>query len=329
MPEVFDSTLIAGFVTGLATLAAAAIPVVLKSRQRGSEARAAAEEVEKEKVELQDAAALAESRLGLATESATSAASLGHQVTHRIRKVQDCILATDFSKDQQASACFITLHEEIQRILNLYADHLGKYVVGEDVAGCVKLLYLPDSPDSLAGVAIDRGLDSASGEPSIFSFVRDARSQHFRDEHASIYPISECTAFEKIHKDGLSYFAPEEDLEDLQRSGRYKNPTPEFWNFYRSSIVVPIRRERLRRQSVGELGYEVVGFVAFDTMKVGGLSVVGTAPPVDRFDRQPHYNAVAALADALYWPLKSFVVRSELQDAPSRMTDIRFEENIE
>jgi hypothetical protein len=149
--------------------------------------------------------------------------------------------------------------------------------------------------------------------PLVFTLARDPSSAQERHERQSnLYYLDDCTAFEELfgHHDCFM-FCPSEDLKTLYGNRRYRNPTPDFWQFYRSTLVLPIRSPREPDATPPHL---VVGFLCLDCKDAGKFC--GDVARRNLRDMPEQFNLAASVADDLFWPLLAFTARVQRPGPP-------------
>lgn len=244
-------------------------------------------------------------------------AALAHNTSERARLATNAVLMRDFQRDQTPQLAVTELRECFKPLLDSLSLYFREYVTSTPAASCIKMLVDQQFVDALSVHDYVRE-SSASGrkevtEPLVFTLVRDSASAKERGQ--SLYYVSDCTAFEHFcDRPHDHLYCPKADLKKLFERKEYKNPTPEFWKLYRSTMVIPIRWP----PPLGHAGAypTLVGFLCLDCKKAGRFP--------GYLDRHPNlhempesFNVAASVADDLFWPLHLFALRNLNRDSTS------------
>jgi len=162
-----------------------------------------------------------------------------HEISHQIRNTLDKENRDDFGNT--VIVCLNYICNTTKKIFDKITDS------GTSV--CIKVI-------------IDDKENNSDGK--IKTIARDDESKTKRDlysQNNTTNTIVNNTDFKMIYtEDTQCFISP--NLLELKEKGLYRNETPDFHNFYISTIVVPIRI-----QKYSENGYTVVGFLCVDTLK--------------------------------------------------------------
>lgn len=119
------------------------------------------------------------------------------------------------------------------------------------------------------------------------TYLRDPSSRRSRseiDNEPEFYPYYKNTAFDSILGHDKKNFFLSNNLQELEKEGKYKNFNPNWKNFYNACLVIPIRAVNTEKHSNYNRN---IGFLCIDNMKGG-------------FDEKIGFNLLAAFADLLY-----------------------------
>ena len=146
----------------------------------------------------------------------------------------------------------------LEKLCNIF-----EVLTNQEVSGCIKLI----APNSEAGAL--RKEDACVFTYKRVGNTKDNRSAY--DENYKIYPIKKNTDFKVIVMDHLPFFYQENLLkyaEMLRKTGqKYENSNEDWMQYYRSTIVVPIRIANKRNaQVIQNDEYTIVGFLCVDSM---------------------------------------------------------------
>ncbi len=238
--------------------------------------------------------------------------ALAHETSEAARNALTIVLLTDLSDPAERRLLVHRLRESLQPLLGTLANYFREHFTLEATAACIKVLARKEQIEMLrdGGSSVyppRSGRISSSDEPSVVALVRDSSSA-FRGSH--IYPAGDCSAFQALGSPDGYVFSPDEDLKELYDRHEYRNPTDEFWNYYRSTMVVPIRSAR--RSPPDHL---VVGFLCLDCKEP--KKFCGGFARRSLVDNPEQFNVAASVADGLFWPLLEFLRRVQNPSAPA------------
>lgn len=246
-------------------------------------------------------------RSGKKLSSLSDLAVLAHTTSQTVRNIVDIVLVSDFSAEKSAELCASQLKQEITVVLDKLAAYFHDHVTHCETAACIKMLCNKEQIDKLGQSGhIRRPVNRkiAETEPIVFTLARDRLSEATRGRSA--YYLNDSTAFRSVWS-GQFMYCPDEDLFELKEKGAYENPTPEFWKFYRSAMVLPIRWSPPDDLS-SLMSPIVVGFLAVDAREAGKFC--GQRRREQQLSKMPdQFNIAAHVADALYFPLSLLITR--------------------
>jgi len=172
-------------------------------------------------------------------------------------------------------------------------------------AACVKMMCAPQNAAQWGHPASAGNRVPELDEPLVFTLVRNSNSRDRDDnpEHPKIFYANASSAFAILISKGNPrpfVYCPGEDLWRMFNDGRYKNPTPNFWNLYRSTMVLPIRFVPPGKL---ELKPYTVGFLCLDAERPRRFPRLRKRAE-DVTTMSTEFNIAACVADSLYWPLR-------------------------
>jgi|GEM_PF-1258410 len=176
------------------------------------------------------------------------------------------------------------------KVVNLLADFLT-HCVGQPVSVCIKVLdKLPDNRMELVAPSFDE-----LKTMNVVTVCRSSNTQKERFEE-KLHPIVDNTAFNDIIYRGEPFFA-QSDLEEEWKQKRYSNTTPNWMDYYKSAIVVPIRL------SIGTTNdrvavYDLLAFLCADAKDPNAF---------ERLRIRAYADFLMAVGDALYHYFDFFI----------------------
>lgn len=212
-----------------------------------------------------------------------------HNLLHNVRDVYFDIMHSHKKNTLNEHWLAKTYKAELSKILDNLCSVMSAYT-SQDVSACIKLITYSDPNDTI-------DLENAT----LVTFSRSTNSDHGRNDYESTKkPIllrENTDFFEVVSKDFEKTYFYQSNLvaydEQLQRNGEhYRNSNPNWKQFYRGTIVVPIRIQfdklyHLKKDDA----YHIIGFLCVDSMST------------DAFSKQHEkYNVdlVYAYADVIY-----------------------------
>jgi hypothetical protein len=184
-----------------------------------------------------------------------------------------------------------------------------KYYTDNDFAASIKVLESPtDFPAT----------EEEWGQVMVRCIIRSKNSDPERNE----YPpqrLMKNHHFRTIAKDEANAFSSTNLIEFNQTwhrlTGRiYDNSTPNYLNFYKSLIVVPIRMER-KYLGLGSPKYDLIGFLCVDSRTTGAFK---------SRERTNFEHLMMFVADQLYTYLRTSIQLSRIE--PTTTATLRDEE---
>ena len=212
-----------------------------------------------------------------------------HNLLHNVRDVYFDIMHSHKKNTLNEHWLAKTYKAELSKILDNLCSVMSAYT-SQDVSACIKLITYSDPNDTI-------DLENAT----LVTFSRSTNSDHGRNDYESSQkPIllrENTDFFEVVSKNFEKTYFYQSNLvaydEQLQSNGEhYKNSNPNWKQFYRGTIVVPIRIQfdklyHLKKDDA----YHIIGFLCVDSMST------------DAFTKQHEkYNVdlVYAYADVIY-----------------------------
>jgi hypothetical protein len=185
-------------------------------------------------------------------------------------------------------------------VVNMIADFLSQ-CTAQTVSVCLKIL---DNPyESVTTSEVDLR------NKWLTTLCRSTNSQKTRTEK-DLHSIVGNTAFQDIlEKKDQNYYVSSDLMEEARR-GNYTNTTKNWSQFYKSTIVVPIR---LFTGQVGEAGnlrpvYDLYGFLCADANSVNGLES-------NRIHDYANFMMVVADAMYHYFDLLAYLANKDKTEA--------------
>jgi hypothetical protein len=246
-------------------------------------------------------------------------AALAHKTSEATRLAMAQVMLSDLQDESSRHLLVRDLRESLQPLLVSLAHHFQTHFTAQATSACIKLLVRPEELNSLTqedvrrrklGDRFARSSGLRSDEPLVFTLIRDPESE--RRTPSPIHPVSDCSAFEELARENAFIFCPQEDLQKLHERKLYRNPRPEFWRLYRSTLVLPIRARRHPAVNPAQL---LVGFLCLDCPEPGAFDADENVRRAER-DMSEQFNVAASVADALFWPLLIFSWRSHNPGPP-------------
>ena len=213
-----------------------------------------------------------------------------HKLSHNVRDVYFDILH-DYKKGTLTEVHLSrTYKTELQKILDSLCSMMTAYT-GRDISACIKLIAYSDPQEVL---------DKESA--TLVTFSRSSNSKSNRGDYESpatpIYLRDNTDFYNVVDKGNLKIHFYQENLPDyadeLERMGsRYHNTNINWKEFYRSTIVVPIRikHNKLYHLRKNDDTYHILGFLCVDSMDTDAFTKQQEAFNVD---------LLYAFADVIY-----------------------------
>lgn len=241
------------------------------------------------------------------------AAALAHRTNEAVRTATTLVASRDFTSGDARELRGRDLMDALRPLLGALSAYFQDHFTKRPTATCIKLLLEPGKARSLTMQEVHPptgGRKPPPEEPLVLTLVRDAGSDQHRDSRP--YYVYDCTAFEEIMRHDRFMFRPKDDLRQLHECGGYRNPTPNFWRHYRSTMVLPIRAPR---QAGATPSYLLTGFLCLDCQDPGRFKGEFTRAPRHE-DNPEDFNIAAMVSDALFWPLFMFSWRLQNPGPP-------------
>lgn len=193
-----------------------------------------------------------------------------HNLLHNVRDVYFDIMHSHKKNTLSEHWLAKTYKSELPKILDNLCTVMGAYT-SKEISACIKLITYSDPNDTV-------DLENAT----LVTFCRSSNSDHNRNAYETTSrPIllRENTDFyEVLSKDYEKIYFYQGDLVDYENrlkvnGERYKNSNPNWKDFYRGTIVVPIRIEydKLYHLKQDE-AYHVIGFLCIDSMSTDAFT---------------------------------------------------------